>query len=265
MKVSLFVTCLIDLFYTDAGKATVELLERLGCEIDFPEAQTCCGQPAYNSGYVQEAKEAMKQMMRAFADADYVVTPSGSCAAMVKEYPHLFRGDPKWEDEAKRLAAKTYELTQFLVDVLNVEDVGASLPGRATYHTSCHMTRLLGVKEAPFRLLEHVEELELVPLPNAHQCCGFGGTFSVKMGPISEQMVDEKIAHIDEADVDYVIGADCGCLLNIGGRIERLGKPIRVMHIAEVLNQRNEKEGNDDADENRKRAVLETGRGKLAK
>jgi L-lactate dehydrogenase complex protein LldE len=238
MKVSLFVTCLIDLFYTNAGKATVELLERLGCEVDFPEAQTCCGQPAYNSGYVKEAKEAMKHMIRTFEHADYIVTPSGSCAAMFKEYPHIFRGDREWEPKAKALAAKTYELTQFLVDVLKVEDVGAKLEGRATYHTSCHMTRLLGVKEAPFRLLKNVKGLELVPLPNAHQCCGFGGTFSVKMGPISEQMVDEKIEHIEETQADYLIGADCGCLMNIGGRIERQGKPIKVMHIAEVLNSR---------------------------
>ncbi|MFC4182754.1 (Fe-S)-binding protein [Saccharococcus thermophilus] len=238
MKVSLFVTCLIDLFYTNAGKATVELLERLGCEVDFPEAQTCCGQPAYNSGYVKEAKEAMKHMIRTFEHADYIVTPSGSCAAMFKEYPHIFRGDREWEPKAKALAAKTYELTQFLVDVLKVEDVEAKLEGRAAYHTSCHMTRLLGVKEAPFRLLKNVKGLELVPLPNAHQCCGFGGTFSVKMGPISEQMVDEKIKHIEETQADYLIGADCGCLMNIGGRIERQGKPIKVMHIAEVLNSR---------------------------
>jgi L-lactate dehydrogenase complex protein LldE len=238
MKVSLFVTCLIDLFYTNAGKATVELLERLGCEIDFPEAQTCCGQPAYNSGYVKEAKEAMKHMIRTFEHADYVVTPSGSCAAMLKEYPRVFQGDREWEPKAKALADKTYELTQFIVDVLKMEDVGAKLQGRATYHTSCHMTRLLGVKEAPFKLLKNVKGLELVPLPNAHQCCGFGGTFSVKMGPISEQMVDEKIEHIEEVNADYLIGADCGCLMNIGGRIERQGKPIKVMHIAEVLNSR---------------------------
>jgi L-lactate dehydrogenase complex protein LldE len=238
MKVSLFVTCLVDLFYTNAGKATVELLERLGCEVEFPEAQTCCGQPAYNSGYAKEAKEAMKHMIRTFAHADYVVTPSGSCASMFKEYPHIFHGDPEWESKAKTLAAKTYELTQFLVDVLKVEDVGAKLEGCAVYHTSCHMTRLLGVKEAPFRLLKNVKGLELVPLPNAHQCCGFGGTFSVKMGPISEQMVDEKIEHIEETQADYLIGADCGCLMNIGGRIERQGKPIKVMHIAEVLNSR---------------------------
>ncbi len=238
MKVTLFVTCLVDLFHTNVGKATVELLERLGCEIEFPEAQTCCGQPAYNSGYVKEAKEAMKHMIRTFEHAEYIVTPSGSCATMFKEYPHIFKGDPEWEPKAKALASKTYELTQFLVEVLKVENVGAKLKGRATYHTSCHMTRLLGVKDAPIKLLKNVEGLEFVPLPNAHNCCGFGGTFSVKMGPISEQMVDEKIHHIEEVEADYLIGADCGCLMNIGGRIERQGKPIKVMHIAEVLNSR---------------------------
>jgi L-lactate dehydrogenase complex protein LldE len=238
MKVTLFVTCLVDLFHTNAGKATVELLERLGCEIDFPEAQTCCGQPAYNSGYVKEAKEAMKHMIRTFEDAEYIVTPSGSCAAMFKEYPHIFKGDPVWEPKAKALADKTFELTQFIVEVLKIDNVGAKLNGRATYHTSCHMSRLLGVKDAPINLLKNVEGLEFVPLPNAHNCCGFGGTFSVKMGPISEQMVDEKIHHIEEVYADYLIGADCGCLMNIGGRIERQGKPIKVLHISEVLNSR---------------------------
>jgi L-lactate dehydrogenase complex protein LldE len=238
MKVTLFVTCLVDLFHTNVGKATVELLERLGCEIEFPEAQTCCGQPAYNSGYVKEAKDAMKHMIRTFENAQYIVTPSGSCATMFKEYPHIFKGDPEWEPKAKALADKTYELTQFIVDVLKIENVGAKLKGRATYHTSCHMTRLLGVKDAPKKLLKNVEGLEFVPLPNAHNCCGFGGTFSVKMGPISEQMVDEKVHHIEEVGAEYLIGADCGCLMNIGGRIERQGKPIKVMHIAEVLNSR---------------------------
>lgn len=238
MNVTLFVTCLVDLFHVNVGKATVELLERLGCTIHFPEAQTCCGQPAYNSGYVKEAKEAMKHMIRTFEHAEYIVTPSGSCATMFKEYPHIFKGDGEWEERAKRVADKTYELTQFIVDVLQVEDVGARLEGKATYHTSCHMTRLLGVKDAPFTLLQHVKGLEVVPLPNAHNCCGFGGTFSVKMGPISEQMVDEKIQCIEQVEADYLIGADCGCLMNIGGRIERKGKPIRVMHIAEVLNSR---------------------------
>ncbi|MGJ7034218.1 (Fe-S)-binding protein [Anoxybacillus eryuanensis] len=238
MNVTLFVTCLVDLFHVNVGKATVELLERLGCTIHFPEAQTCCGQPAYNSGYVKEAKEAMKHMIRTFEHAEYIVTPSGSCATMFKEYPHIFKGDSEWEERAQRVANKTYELTQFIVDVLKIEDVGARLQGKATYHTSCHMTRLLGVKDAPLTLLQHVKGLDVVPLPNAHNCCGFGGTFSVKMGPISEQMVDEKIQCIEQVEADYLIGADCGCLMNIGGRIERKGKPIRVMHIAEVLNSR---------------------------
>ncbi len=226
------------MFQSDVGKATVEVLERLGCEIDFPKAQVCCGQPAYNSGYVKESKEAMKNMMKAFEHAEYIVSPSGSCVSMFKEYPHVFKDDPVWEPKAKALANKTYEFTQFIVDVLNVTDVGAKLKGKATYHTSCHMTRLLGVKDAPFTLLQQVEGLQVEQLPNAHNCCGFGGTFSVKMGQISEQMVDEKVKHIEETEANYLIGADCGCLMNIGGRIDRKGKPVRVMHIAEVLNSR---------------------------
>lgn len=236
MKVTLFATCLVDLFQGNVGKATVELLERLGCEVDFPESQTCCGQPAYNSGYVKESKEAMKRMIDTFQNTDYVISPSGSCAFMFKEYPNLFKDDPIYGPKAKALADKTYELTQFIVDVLKVEDVGARLEGKATYHTSCHMTRLLGVKEAPMKLLSNVKGLELTELPGKHNCCGFGGTFSVKMSQISEQMVDEKVQHVEETDSDILIGADAGCLMNIGGRINRKDKPIKVMHIAEVLN-----------------------------
>lgn len=238
MKVSLFATCLVDLFQSNVGKATVELLEKLGCEIDFPESQVCCGQPSYNSGYVKESKEAMKRMIETFADAEYVVSPSGSCAYMFHEYPHIFKDDPIWECRARELAEKTYELTQFIVDVLKVEDVGARFDGSATYHTSCHMTRLLGVKKAPMILLNNVEGLRMTELPGKEKCCGFGGTFSVKMAQISEQMVDEKVTHIEETKADYLIGADAGCLMNIGGRIERKGKPIKVLHIAEVLNSR---------------------------
>lgn len=238
MKVTLFATCLVDLFQSNVGKATVELLERLGCEIDFPESQVCCGQPAYNSGYVKESKEAMKQMMDTFIDAEYVVSPSGSCATMFHEYPHIFKGDPVWEPKAINLAEKTFELTQFIVDVLKIEDVGASFDASVTYHTSCHMTRLLGVKEAPMILLKNVKGLRFTELPGKEQCCGFGGTFSVKMAQISEQMVDEKVRHVEETEAEYLIGADAGCLMNIGGRIERKGKPIKVMHIAEVLNSR---------------------------
>ncbi|MBS8265283.1 (Fe-S)-binding protein [Mesobacillus boroniphilus] len=238
MKVTLFATCLVDMFQGNVGKATVELLERLGCEIDFPESQVCCGQPAYNSGYVKEVKAAMKSMIDTFADAEYVVSPSGSCIAMFHEYPHIFKGDPVWESKAKNLAAKSYELTQFIVDVLKIEDVGARFKGKVTYHTSCHMTRLLGVKKAPMILLGNVKDLEFTELPSKEQCCGFGGTFSVKMAQISEQMVDEKVMHVEETSADYLIGADAGCLMNIGGRIDRKGKPIKVLHIAEVLNSR---------------------------
>ncbi|MGE6375656.1 (Fe-S)-binding protein [Peribacillus muralis] len=236
MKVTLFATCLVDLFQSNVGKATVELLERLGCEIDFPESQICCGQPAYNSGYTKDSKEAMKKMIKTFADSEYIVTPSGSCAAMFKEYPVLFQGDAEWEEKAVSLAARTYELTQFIVDVLKVTDVGATFKGKATYHTSCHMTRLLKVKESPSILLSHVKGLEMTPLPDAQNCCGFGGTFSVKMGDISGQMVEEKVCNIQDTGADFLIGGDAGCLMNIGGRIQRKGEPIQVLHIAEVLN-----------------------------
>lgn len=238
MKVSIFATCLVDMFQSNVGKATVELLERLGCEIDFPESQICCGQPAYNSGYTKEAKDAMKRMIDAFQDTEYVVSPSGSCVYMFHEYTEIFKGDPVWEPKAEKLAEKTYELTQFIVDILKVNDVGATFEGNITYHTSCHMARLLGVKEAPIILLKNVKGLKFTELPGKEQCCGFGGTFSVKMAQISEQMVDEKVRHAEETGADYVIGADCGCLMNIGGRIERKGKPIKVLHIAEVLNSR---------------------------
>jgi L-lactate dehydrogenase complex protein LldE len=238
MKVTLFATCIVDMFQSNVGKATVELLERLGCEIDFPESQVCCGQPSYNSGYVKETKEAMKHMIDTFIDAEYIVSPSGSCITMFHEYQHIFKGDPVWEPKAKKLAEKSFELTQFIVDVLKIEDVGARFEGNVTYHTSCHMTRLLGVKKAPMILLSNVKDLNFTELPGKEQCCGFGGTFSVKMAQISEQMVDEKVRHVEETGADYLIGADAACLMNIGGRIDRVGKPIKVMHIAEVLNSR---------------------------
>ncbi|MEQ6376770.1 (Fe-S)-binding protein [Bacillaceae bacterium S4-13-56] len=238
MRVSLFITCLCDMFASDVGKDSVELLERFGCKIDFPKSQTCCGQPAYNSGYLKESKESMKQMMRAFKDSEYVVAPSGSCIAMFKEYPHIFAGDSEWEAAAKDLASKSYEITQFIMEVLKIEDVGASLPGKGTYHPSCHMTRLLGVKDGPLKMLSHVKGLEMVELPNKEDCCGFGGTFAVKNPVISEQMVQEKTEHILETEAEYLIGGDMGCLMNMGGRLTRNGKPVKVMHIVSVLNSR---------------------------
>lgn len=236
MKVSLFITCMCDIMSADVGKHTVEILERVGCEVDFPEAQTCCGQPAFNSGYLQESKEAMKQMMRAFKDSEYVVGPSGSCVGMLREYPKIFAGDPKWEESAKELAEKTYEITQFLVDVLGIEDVGATFRGKVTYHPSCHMTRILGIKEAPKKLLKNVKGIDLVELQQAEDCCGFGGTFAVKSPVISGEMVKEKSRHVAETRAEYLVGGDMACLMNIGGRMTRERKNIKVVHITEILN-----------------------------
>ena len=238
MNVSLFATCLVDMVQSNIGKNTVELLERLGCTVSFPKGQTCCGQPAYNSGYVKASKETMKNTIRVFEDAEVIVCPSGSCTYMLKEYVHIFKDEPLWQEKAQRIADKTYELTQFIVDVLKIEDVGAKLNGTATYHPSCHMTRLLKVQQAPLTLLQNVEGLELLEMPLKENCCGFGGTFSIKMGPISEQMVDEKIASAQQIAVHYLIGADAGCLMNIGGRIDRKNIEIKTMHIAEILNSR---------------------------
>lgn len=228
------------MFYVNAGKASVELLERFGCEVDFPKTQTCCGQPAYNSGYHENTKAAAKNMINAFEHATYVVCPSGSCAFMLHEYVALFNDEAEWQEKAKRLKDKTYELTQFLTEVLLIEDTGSEFHAKATYHTSCHMTRLLKVREAPLKLLGNVKGLEMIDLPNRHDCCGFGGTFSIKMPKISEQMVDEKVMHVEETEAEVLIGADGGCLMNIGGRISRKNKPIKVMHIAEILNSRGE-------------------------
>lgn len=241
MKVSLFITCLCDLFYSDVGKHTVEILERVGCEVDVPEAQTCCGQPAFNSGYLQESKQAMQQMIRAFENSEYVVGPSGSCVGMIKEYPKIFANDPTWKKPAAGLAAKTYELTQFLVDVLNVTDIGSQFQGKVTYHPSCHMTRILGVKEAPMILLKNIPGVELIELPMKEDCCGFGGTFAIKNSDISGEMVKEKSLHIAETEAEYLVGGDMACLMNIGGRMQREGRDVHVLHIAEILSNQRKK------------------------
>lgn len=236
MKVSLFSTCLSDILFANVARDTLEILERVGCEVDYPMEQTCCGQPAYNSGYLQEAKQSMKQMMKAFKHSEYVVGPSGSCVGMLKEYPKIFAGDPEWEEEAKAFAAKCYEITQFLVDVMGITDVGSTFTGKVTFHSSCHMKRILGVKEQPLTLLGNVKGVELVKLPMEEDCCGFGGTFSVKNPVISQEMVSEKSRHVAETEAEYLVGADMGCLMNIGGRMRREGKNVKIVHITEILN-----------------------------
>jgi L-lactate dehydrogenase complex protein LldE len=236
VKVSLFITCLSDVFFPEVGKSVVEVLERYGVEVDFPMGQTCCGQPAYNSGYHKEAKEAAKHMIDQFAASRYVVAPSGSCVAMIRHYyPEMFKDDPIWKPKAEEFANKTYEFSQFLVHVLGVDDPKCEWAGTCTYHHSCHMRRGLGIKEEPLQLLSRVEGLDLKELPYAHDCCGFGGTFAAKMSDISEAMVDEKIKHIESTGANILVGSDMGCLMNIAGRLRRTGKKIEVMHVAEVL------------------------------
>jgi len=237
LRVSLFVTCLIDAMYPQVGVSTVKLLRRLGVEVDFPKDQVCCGQPAMNSGYHDAAREAAAALIKAFAGSEYVVGPSGSCVSMIRHYyPVLFKGHPL-EKEAKAFAAKTFELSQFIVEVLGKDDLNAHFPGRATYHTSCHMTRGLGVVDPPLRLLRNVRGLELVDLPHREDCCGFGGTFAVKMADLSTAMADEKIDHASEVGAEYLVGSDMACLMHLGGRAERRGESIKVIHLAELLEQ----------------------------
>lgn len=236
MKVSLFVTCLSDLFFPEVGKSVVRILERSGVEVDFPLSQTCCGQPAYNSGYVKDARKAAKQTIQAFESSEYVVAPSGSCASMVRHYyPKMLRDDPAWSAKAEQLAGKTYEFTEFLVRVLETDDVGAEWNDTAAYHQSCHMSRGLGVRSEPLQLLSRVGGLSMKELPYCQDCCGFGGTFASKMSAISEAMVDEKIRHLESTGANTLIGSDMGCLMNIAGRLRRTGKNIQTMHVAEVL------------------------------
>ncbi len=235
MKVSLMITCLGDVFFPDVGVATVHLLRRLGVEVQFPRAQTCCGQPHFNSGYHDGARELARHTIAAFAHGGTVVTPSGSCAAMVKlEYPELLHDDLVWHGRAEDLAHRTCELSDYLVNVLGVEDVGARFEARATYHMACHL-RGLGIKDEPERLLRRVRGLELLPLERADECCGFGGSFSVRFPGISGAMVQDKSAFIEKSGADVLIATDAGCLMNIGGCLRRRGAGVRIMHLAEVL------------------------------
>lgn len=239
MEINLFATCICDTIKADVAKQTVLLLEQLGCTIHFPTDQSCCGMPAINSGYVHDTLPAMRSIIRAFEVNDApIVIPAGSCGAMLKSYPDYLKDDPDWAERARHFADRVIELTTFIVDQLGVTEVGARLPGKAVYHPSCSLLRKLHVTEQPLQLLHAVEGLELLPIDNQTTCCGFGGTFSVKMPEISAEMVKEKVRHISDVQPDYLIGADTSCLINIGGRLQREGHPIKVMHIAQVLMSR---------------------------
>jgi L-lactate dehydrogenase complex protein LldE len=235
MKVSLLVTCLGDALFPDVGVATVRLLRRLGVTVDFPQAQTCCGQPHFNSGYHQEARELARHTLRTFDNGQTVLVPSGSCAAMIKlEYPQLFHDDPVWRSRTEDLAHRTHELSDFLVNVLGREDVGARFDGKVTYHMACHL-RGLGLLAEPERLLLRVKGLEYVKLERADECCGFGGSFAVRYPGISGAMVQDKVSFIEKAGVSAVIATDAGCLMNIAGCLRRRGSAVRALHLAQVL------------------------------
>ncbi|EGV07226.1 cysteine-rich domain protein [Haemophilus pittmaniae HK 85] len=243
MNVNFYVTCIADVVKSGVAKNSVLLLEKLGCTITFLEKQGCCGQPALNSGYVKQALPGMKNLVETFEVNDYpIVAPAGSCVYAIKNYPEYFKraGEADWATRAQKVADRFCDLTDFIVNRLGITNVGAKLPGKAVYHPSCSLSRKLGIVKEPIALLENVEGLELLPIANQQTCCGFGGTFSVKMAEISGEMVKEKVEHIEEVQPQYLIGADVSCLLNIGGRLAREGSAVKVMHIAEVLMQQGE-------------------------
>ncbi|GGK88934.1 Fe-S oxidoreductase [Planomonospora parontospora subsp. parontospora] len=261
MRVALFITCVNDTLFPGTGRAVVTLLRRLGCEVDFPRAQTCCGQMHVNTGYPREGTRLARHFADVFAGYDAVVTPSGSCAAMVREqYPRLARtaaaagrpassgtardaggraagrtAPPSFAEEVAALVPKVHDLSEFLVDVLGVTDVGACFPHRVTYHPTCHSLRGLRLGDRPTRLLEQVRGLELVPLPGAEECCGFGGTFAVKNPAVSAAMCADKAHNVMATGAEVLCAADNSCLMHIGGALGRQRAGIRVMHLAEIL------------------------------
>jgi L-lactate dehydrogenase complex protein LldE len=235
-RVGLFATCLMNLFRPNIGFASAKLLEDAGCVVSVPSSQTCCGQPGYNSGDNDSARALAKQVIASFEGYDYLVGPSGSCVATIRhDYPVLFAEDLDWRARAEGLAAKSWELTSFLVEVLGVTHVQARFDGVATYHDSCSGLRGLGIKGQPRQLLAAVEGLTVHEMTDSEVCCGFGGTFCVKYPEISVKMVDDKIRNVLATGADTLIGGDLGCLMNIAGRLSRIGSPIRVYHVAEVL------------------------------
>ena len=235
-RVTLFVQCLVDGLYPEVGEAMVAIFGRLGIPVVCPPEQTCCGQPAYNAGYRRAARVAATHFIEIFEDAEAIVCPSGSCVHMVRHhYPQLFDPHSKWFDRALQVGRKTFELSQYLVDELEVEDLGARYAGRVTYHDSCHLLRGLGVGEQPRRLIRNITGAELVEMKDADRCCGFGGTFAVKYPDISTAMVDDKIINIQASGADTVTGCDISCLMNIQGRLHRIGSSVKTLHIAQLL------------------------------
>ena len=235
-RIGLFVTCLVDLFRPNVGFSAIKLLEDAGCTVEVPRLQTCCGQPAFNNGDLDNTRAIAKSVIDVFDDYDCIVAPSGSCAGMLRaHYPSLFADDPDWRKRATEFASRCNELVSFLHDHLGVRYIDASFETRATYHDACSGLRELGIKSQPRQLLASVRGLELEEMAETEVCCGFGGTFCVKYPAISERLVSDKIRNVENSGATTVLGGDLGCLLNIAGRLQRLESPIRVYHVAEVL------------------------------
>ena len=235
IRASLMVTCLGDLFYPEVGVRIVRLLRRLGVSVDFPPGQTCCGLPLFNSGYRAEAAEVARRTVPLFRESEHVIVPSGSCAWMIKhEYPGLL-ADGAERAEAERLASRTWELSQFLVTVLGRTRFRSAVAGRLTYHDSCHLRRGLGESEAPRTLLRDLRGAEFVELPASDECCGFGGSFAVRLPEVSTAILDKKVANVEATGASCVVACDAGCLMQMGGRLRRRGSAVRAVHLAEVL------------------------------
>ena len=235
-SVGFFVTCLVDIMRPRVGFAAVKLLEEAGCEVEVPRSQSCCGQPAYNSGDEANSLAIAKQVIKAFDRFDYVVVPSGSCAGMFSvHFPRLFKYELDWLDRAQQMAAKTWELTRFLVEVMQIDSVDSYFPEKCAYHDSCSGLRELGIRDQPRQLLALVKGLSLAELDDRDVCCGFGGTFSVKYPEISLRLVSNKVSDLEQTSADVLLGGDLGCLLNIAGLLRREGNSTKVFHIAEIL------------------------------
>lgn len=235
-RVALFITCLGDQFFPHVGECAVQILRRLGVEVTFNPAQTCCGQPAFNTGFREEAREVAARVLALFADAEYVVAPSGSCASMVKVfYPELFAGHPEQLGKAQALRQRFFEFSEFLVKVLKVEDVGARFPHRVTYHDSCHLLRELHIEAEPRALIRAVRGVEFIEMQDHQLCCGFGGTFSVKFPEVSVAMAEDKLRAAAAAGAEYLVANDSGCLMHLAGVIHRRGLPLQTLHLAELL------------------------------
>ena len=234
--ITLFIQCLVDSIYPEVAEAMVTVFRKLGIALECPIDQTCCGQPAFNAGYQREARTAARRFIKIFENAETIVCPSGSCVHMVRHhYPELFKNQPEWLARAKSLTQKTFEFSEYLVDHLGVEDLGAVYNGRITYHDSCHPLRGLGIQNQPRKLINQVNEAEFIEMKNSDICCGFGGAFSVKYPEISAAILEDKVNNIINSRADVVVGVDMSCLMNIQGLLSRKKTGVRVMHIAQLL------------------------------